>query len=577
MNFQTVFYNKLSGQILRVMPNAYIKSKWDKMSRCPGTPHEELNFLYFQSDIPVDPGQHTIMFISTAQPPQVVDADGMPLIYMAKKRPFERTIEKYSKIIVDLADSMGDKLYRAAAVIEAQKAYPHLTFFCKCETEYRPIMELIKEITLFDGHKAHGLNPAECGTVTMAAGQLADPRGNWFAAPSRYGLFLGLDHTPYDIKLTIPPGFDDGLKALQYRIGIRADGRNIVMQLRTKNDEGRSWIPDEIRKLAALIKQAGDYNIYYLGTPLDLPDAGPDIINLAGKTTWIETVHLLRSASHVFCIDSGTLHLCHALDIPAYRLWGRTCPEGVIDEPAGGFDIFSSFSGTPSNIKEITAEKVFNHAFPAPSIKAPTIYQTITDHSQHGEQAIIFKWFTDHPPRHSTLVDVGAFGKEISNTYALCSLGWKGLLIEANPDRAAIVKEDFAGMDVTVENIGISSTTGAQTLYLHSTPGHDSFLPDWYPQTKTKKTAKIQVVPLASVLKDQHIPLDFDFLSIDTEGLDLKIIKKLFTSSKYRPSLICIETQPDSDTIALFDRFGYALHARTGPAEFENLFFVKKK
>lgn len=577
MNFQTILYLRASGKIVSILPSKYIRSKHEKLRLCPGYAHEDLNFLYFPSKLPVDPARDCVRFVSPSHPPIVINEAGLPLIYMAKKLPFLQAREQFKKIIVNFHDSMGDHLYRAAAVMEAQKQYPDLRFFCKIDPAYHDIMAMIPEITIFQDYKAHALDPKECGTVSMAPHDLADPLGIFYSAPSRYGLFLGLDSVPYSVKLTIPPGGIASLDDFAGRIGIRDDGRNVVMQLRTKNEESRSWVPAQILELARLIKEYYDCTIFYLGLPLDFSTPCTDLVNLTGKTTWMETVFLLRQASHVFCIDSSVLHLCHALDIEPYRLWGRTHPRGVLGEAPGPRDIGCSEPPHPENIKAITAIDVFERAFPEFRNDGKLIYEVSKNTSQQGEQEIIFKYFSEHPPANRRLVDVGAYGVDMSNSFALLELGWKGLLLEASPDRCEIIKRDFAGLDFTLLNVGAGSAVGRLTFYLHTVPGHNSFLPDWYPQTLTDQTIKVGVVPLKTALLENEIPPDFDLLSIDTEGMDEKIMKKLLSNSVYRPALIVTESTSYEDAEALYSRYGYSLLARTGTPEYGNLIFSRNE
>lgn len=77
---------------------------------------------------------------------------------------------------------------------------------------------------------------------------------------------------------------------------------------------------------------------------------------------------------------------------------------------------------------------------------------------------------------------------------------------------------------------------------------------------------------LPDVLKQEGIPADFDLLSVDTEGLDYRIIKNLFEESNYRPRVIVAERERpllehyqfevarQEETIedgGIFGRFGY--------------------
>lgn len=576
MKFQTVFFEVSGGKIIKVMPSTYIASKFAKLAHCPGYKADEVRVLYFPHAFPVDPAAHHVIVIGARCSPQVCNSAGAPLIYEAKKAPFRLAAAKFKNIIVDLADSMGDKLYRAACVIEAQKVYPDLVFFCKIEHNEREIMSFVHEITPFVDYKTHGLDPKNCATITMAAGELADPMGIYYSAPSRYGLFLGLDYVPYTIKLQLPPDFDEQNAAFAKDIGLREDGHNVAFQLRTKNEETRSWTREGILELAALIKSAYDCKIYYLGSAIDLPGEHRDIINLAGKASWTQTAFLLTKCSHRFVIDSACLHICHALDLPCFRLWGRTHPRGVLGEDPGPLDIFSSPLPLQSDTHAITARSVFERAFPQYRTASPLTYDKSDDTSQHGEQKIIFQWFSDHPAKHHCLVDVGAFGKYLSNSFGLLNLDWHGLLIEPSPQRINIVREDFKGLAVNILNIGVNSRHDKIPFYLHGVAGHDSFLREWYPESATDKQVMIDVVPLKDVLQAENIPFDFDLLTIDTEGLDEKIMKKFLSSSEYRPAMIITESTSYADAPGLFAKYGYDLLTNVGSEDYGNFIFTRK-
>lgn len=203
------------------------------------------------------------------------------------------------------------------------------------------------------------------------------------------------------------------------------------------------------------------------------------------------------------------------------------------------------------------------------------VYDPATDFSQHGTQALIFEYFAKHPLRHAALVDVGAFGRFLSNSFGLLKLGWKGLLIEPNPDRIKIIESEFAGLKIVVLNVGIGDVAGILPFHLHTTTGYDSFSPDWSPQDKSGKVLSVYVFPLAFVLSEMKIPKDFDLLSVDTEGFDFKIITALFSNSDYRPRLIVTEANSYPDAVGLFKGFGYALHALAGNPEDGNLIFSR--
>lgn len=185
------------------------------------------------------------------------------------------------------------------------------------------------------------------------------------------------------------------------------------------------------------------------------------------------------------------------------------------------------------------------------------------DYSQSGEQKKVLKYFEHYRPVHRILVDIGAFGKYLSNTFALLETGWRGILIEPSPNRIETVKQDFAGKDVEILNIAIGAEEKEMDFYLHSVAGHDSLLPDWYPDTLMEHSVvKVRTRVLADVLEERGIPHDFDLLSIDAEGMDFVIVEQLF-QSKYRPRMVIVEDLEKLEKKELFAAEGYRVLART--------------
>lgn len=200
------------------------------------------------------------------------------------------------------------------------------------------------------------------------------------------------------------------------------------------------------------------------------------------------------------------------------------------------------------------------------------------DVSQHGEQPILLDYFYRRSkPVHKILVDVGAFGKQFSNTWALlCREGWRGVLIEADPERFEIVKKDFATKKVVILNVAAGWEDKEIDFHLHSELGHNSFIENWYPQDDTGKTIKIRTRPLADILKENGIPWDFDLLSVDTEGFDEVIMMKLF-QSEYRPRVIVTECTSYANADGLFGDAGYKFLTKTGNPEYGNYIYIRSE
>ena len=199
----------------------------------------------------------------------------------------------------------------------------------------------------------------------------------------------------------------------------------------------------------------------------------------------------------------------------------------------------------------------------------------MVDLSEHGEWLVLDKLFKDRAPRNKFLVDVGAFGKELSNSYQFLVAGWKGLLLEPSPDRYRRCVVDFAGLNCELLPLAAGLAPGRALLYLHTVAGHDSLLGDWYPSTLGVGPVWVEVMPLYGLLEEREVNFDFDLLSIDTEGMDAAIMKDFFEESRYRPRVVVTEVTSYHDVEGFFRGHGYELYARCGDRKLGNAIFVR--
>ena len=138
--------------------------------------------------------------------------------------------------------------------------------------------------------------------------------------------------------------------------------------------------------------------------------------------------------------------------------------------------------------------------------------------SQGGEDGVIEELFrylgveVGSGGHKGFCVDIGAWdGKHWSNTYTLLNdRQWGGLLIEANPERADMLKALYSNR---------SDVTCCDRLVELSGPN-----------------------ALTSFLASEKVDPDFDFLTIDVDGADYHLWKSL--GDDFRPRVVCIEFNP---------------------------------
>jgi FkbM family methyltransferase len=144
-------------------------------------------------------------------------------------------------------------------------------------------------------------------------------------------------------------------------------------------------------------------------------------------------------------------------------------------------------------------------------------------------------------------VEFGAYDAVVhSNTWLLEDrFGWTGLLAEPNPElaeglrrsRKAVV-DDRCVWDVSGKEVELLVAGDAElsTVAAHATP-------DLHSDTRVRTKVATVAVPTVSLddLLDEHgAPEVIDFLSVDTEGTELRILQS-FDFSRHRPRLIAVE------------------------------------
>lgn len=163
--------------------------------------------------------------------------------------------------------------------------------------------------------------------------------------------------------------------------------------------------------------------------------------------------------------------------------------------------------------------------------------------SQHGEDRFVLDYFGKRPGFY---VDVGANHPfRISNTYLLYLNGWRGITIEPMPDLSR--KHRQYRPDDRHFNIGAGACEGRIKLYC-LTPSVLTTLDEEVASGHLRSgravlssSPHIRVSTISSVLQEAQFVEHIDFLNIDCEGYDLRVLQGV-DWSRTKPTLICVET-----------------------------------
>jgi len=176
-------------------------------------------------------------------------------------------------------------------------------------------------------------------------------------------------------------------------------------------------------------------------------------------------------------------------------------------------------------------------------------------YSQFGEDITINNFFGDFI---GTYVDIGCFHPiKYSNTAILHKKGWHGVNIDLN--KTSIALFDACRKNDLNINACLSDKKEEVDVYINS---EFSALNSIYLENQKEFSLKdIKKIKFQTKLFPELIKDNFDFLNIDCEGNDLKILKTI-DLNKFTPKLINIEvSQYDkSEIYEYLNLFGYSIY-----------------
>ncbi|MEK6958772.1 MAG: FkbM family methyltransferase [archaeon] len=158
--------------------------------------------------------------------------------------------------------------------------------------------------------------------------------------------------------------------------------------------------------------------------------------------------------------------------------------------------------------------------------------------SQTGEDAFLREVYLEK--KKGFYVDVGAHHPtRYSNTFIFYSMGWRGINIE--PQKEAIRLFEKKRPQDTNLNLAVSDKEGEVTFFEAPDNAYSTILPSVAKDFKGIKTSRVKSMPLSKIL-DQYLPkgTKIDFLSTDTEGNDLTVLKSN-NWKKYKPTYVLVE------------------------------------
>ena len=173
----------------------------------------------------------------------------------------------------------------------------------------------------------------------------------------------------------------------------------------------------------------------------------------------------------------------------------------------------------------------------------PFVDESVGSHSQFGEDLVLDALLGC--PSSGFYVDVGANDPEIlSNTRRFYDRGWRGINVEPNTEVCAELTRRRPE-DINL-NIGIAPEMGFLTFYRMDPSTLSTFEKSAvkdnlaHPGARLIGEVQVAVEPLFRILLKHLGDRRIDFLSVDTEGLDLSVLQSNDWLT-HRPRLVLVE------------------------------------
>ena len=202
-------------------------------------------------------------------------------------------------------------------------------------------------------------------------------------------------------------------------------------------------------------------------------------------------------------------------------------------------------------------------------------------YSQWGEDQFIYEFFKGK--RNGIYLDIGCFHPFMySNTCLLYKKGWRGINIDINPTSIDLFNI------ARPKDINLCTTIN-QTKKVFEVYYDDPFSPvntlskNFYENLKNESAERSKKILVESksireILNIGKISQNVDFVNLDVEGMDYKILKNI-DLSRLKPRLISIETHnvdgsksKDFELIlTLMENNSFSIYKRVGPTTLFNI------
>lgn len=340
--YQTVVYDSLTGDIIKIMPGQYIKSRTWLNRRLGMETAPTVKFFYHKGMFPIDPDKFRVGTAAPGSPPRLVTIDGTDPCLDIFREEGKWTLFNYKNVLFRFEGGLGDYLDQADALISARKLYPKTKIAALLNRDRIKALHLLEGFdgTLTPVEKQLPKNHPpilEFSGITRVNGRY--PAGGKVGV---YSAIAGLPGPARRAPVRLLPAFTSQALTWLEPMVMSPPLHMVALHTMSGNTNAKSLTPAQALPIIEALLAVQDVWILHLGGAGEQPIEHERVISLQGKLSWLEVFHLIAQCKGCVCIDSAIMHIAQHLEIPTVSFWGPTAPEIILDTPPGVETIVTS-------------------------------------------------------------------------------------------------------------------------------------------------------------------------------------------------------------------------------------------
>ncbi len=340
--FQTIIYDSLSGEIVEIRPNQYIKSRRALNLLLRDTTPLSIKFFYYHTAMPLVKSSYRVVIDPVKKRPGLVSISGKDPFLLILQQESERKLSKYKSILFLFEGGMGDYCDQADVVIKARALFPKVKFIVSlAHTNRSPALELLRG---WDDIKVIGNDISSVrGSAVIDFTKINRvPEYAPIGKVGIYSMISGLPGAAGRNSFSLPERLiESGTELLEMAAPFPAKHK-ICIHTVSGNTNTKSLAAEDFLKIFRPQLDRKDIVFYQLGGSGEERVDHPHVVSFQGKLNWQDVVSVLFSSSACVCIDSAILHLAQHMPVPVLSLWGPTDPVNILGSKSG----VVSFSST---------------------------------------------------------------------------------------------------------------------------------------------------------------------------------------------------------------------------------------